>query len=134
MSHGHARPALSASRLAFVATTHCLTGCAIGQLLGLGGATALGLRNAASFALGIVLACALGYGLRLARLVRAAMPLPRASGITFAAETLSITTMEIVDNVVVLAIPGRWTPVSPTRCFGRAPRSRSLSHSWPGTR
>ena len=94
------------TRLAFQATIHCLTGCGIGEVLGLGGATLLGLGNAASIVLGIVLAFVFGYGLTFVPLVRAGMPLLRATGITFAAETLSITTMEIVDNIVVLAIPG----------------------------
>lgn len=94
------------TRLAFQATVHCLTGCGIGEVLGLGGATLLGLGNAASIVLGIVLAFVFGYGLTFVPLLRAGMPLLRATGITFAAETLSITTMEIVDNVVVLAVPG----------------------------
>ncbi len=75
-------------------------------MLGLGGATLLGLGNAASIVLGIVLAYVFGYGLTFVPLLRAGMPLLRATGITFAAETLSITTMEIVDNLVVLAVPG----------------------------
>ena len=94
------------SRLAFEATIHCLTGCGIGEVLGLGGATLLGLGNAASIVLGIVLAFVFGYGLTFVPLLRAGMPLLRAIGITLAAETLSITTMEVVDNVVVLAVPG----------------------------
>jgi hypothetical protein len=94
------------TRLAFEATIHCLTGCGIGEVLGLGGATLLGLGNGASIVLGIVLAFVFGYGLTFVPLLRAGMPLLRATGITFAAETLSITTMEIVDNVVVLAVPG----------------------------
>ena len=94
------------TRLAFQATIHCLTGCGIGEVLGLGGATLLGLGNAASIVLGIVLAFLFGYGLTFVPLLRAGMPLLRATGITFAAETLSITTMEIVDNLVVLAVPG----------------------------
>jgi hypothetical protein len=94
------------SRLAFQATIHCLTGCGIGEVLGLGGATLLGLGNAASIVLGIVLAFFFGYGLTFVPLLRAGMPFLRATGITFAAETLSITTMEIVDNLVVLAVPG----------------------------
>ncbi len=94
------------SRLAFQATVHCLTGCGIGEVLGLGGATLLGLGNAASLVLGIVLAFVFGYGLTFVPLLRAGMPLLRATGITFAAETLSITTMEIVDNLVVVAVPG----------------------------
>src|SRR2546427_4779534 len=98
--------ATSTGLLAFQATIHCLTGCGIGEVRGLGGATLLGLGNAASIVLGIVLAYVFGYGLTFVPLVRAGMPLLRASGITFAAETLSITTMEIVDNLVVLAVPG----------------------------
>jgi len=94
------------ARLAFQATVHCLTGCGIGEVLGLGGATLLGLGNAASIVLGIVLAYVFGYGLTFVPLLRAGMPLLRATGITFAAETISITTMEIVDNLVVLAVPG----------------------------
>ena len=105
MSHArHETP--DTSRLALQATIHCLTGCGIGEVLGLGGATLLDLGNAASIVLGIVLAFVFGYGLTFVPLVRAGMPLLRATGITFAAETLSITTMEIVDNVVVIAIPG----------------------------
>ena len=92
--------------LALAATIHCLTGCGIGEVVGLGGATALGLGNLASLVLGIVLAYAFGYGLTLVPLLRAGMPLLRATLVTLAAETLSITTMEIVDNVVVVAIPG----------------------------
>jgi hypothetical protein len=96
----------STSRLALQATLHCLTGCGIGEVLGLAAGTALALSNTATLALAILLAYAFGYGLTLVPLVRAGMPVLRASGITFAAETLSITTMEIVDNLVVLAIPG----------------------------
>ena len=100
------RETTDTTRLAFQATVHCLTGCGIGEVLGLGGATLLGLGNAASIALGIVLAYVFGYGLTFVPLLRAGMPLLRATGITFAAETLSITTMEIVDNLVVLTVPG----------------------------
>ena len=104
----HARPHADSgtSRLAFQATIHCLTGCGIGEVLGLGGATLLGLGNLPSIVLGIVLAYAFGFGLTLVPLLRAGMPFVRAGGVTLAAETLSITTMEIVDNAVVLAIPG----------------------------
>ena len=102
----HTQHETDTTRLAFQATIHCLTGCGIGEVLGLGGATLLGLGNAASIVLGIVLAFVFGYGLTFVPLLRAGMPLLRATGITFAAETLSITTMEIVDNLVVLAVPG----------------------------
>ena len=105
MSHTQ-RETTDTSRLAFQATVHCLTGCGIGEVLGLGGATLLGLGNTASIVLGIVLAFVFGYGLTFVPLLRAGMPLLRATGITFAAETLSITTMEIVDNLVVLTVPG----------------------------
>jgi hypothetical protein len=105
MSHAHLETRRT-SRVALDATIHCLTGCGIGEVLGLAGGTALGLGNAATLVLGIVLAYAFGYGLTLVPLVQAGMPLLRASGITFAAETLSITTMEVVDNLVVVAIPG----------------------------
>ena len=105
MNHAQHETA-STSQLALQATVHCLTGCGIGEVLGLAGGTALGLSNVATVALAIVLAYAFGYGLTLVPLLRAGMPVLRASGITFAAETLSITTMEVVDNLVVIAIPG----------------------------
>lgn len=104
MSHAAHEP--KTSGLALQATLHCLLGCGTGEVVGLAGGTALGLSNAITVVLGIVLAYAFGYALTLVPLVRAGLPLLRATGITFAAETLSITTMEIVDNVVVLAIPG----------------------------
>jgi hypothetical protein len=94
------------SRLAFQATLHCLAGCGTGEVVGLAAGTALGLSNFATVVLGIVLAYAFGYALTFVPLVRAGMPVLRATGITFAAETVSITVMELVDNVVVLAIPG----------------------------
>ena len=103
MTHAHGP---SPRRLAFRATLHCLTGCGIGEVVGFVAGTAAGLSNLATLLLGIVLAFGFGYGLTLVPLVRAGMPVARASGITFASETLSIVTMEIVDNVVVLAIPG----------------------------
>jgi hypothetical protein len=98
--------AVDVNRLALAATRHCLTGCAIGEVLGLAAGTAFGLTNALTIVLGIVLAYVFGYALTLVPLVRAGMSLVRASGITFTSETLSITTMETVDNLVVLAIPG----------------------------
>src|SRR5947209_5903956 len=110
------RPRASPSRRRSTASP----GCGIGEVLGLGGATLLGLGNLPSIALGIVLAYAFGFGLTLVPLLRAGMPFARASGVTLAAETLSITTMEIVDNAVVLAIPGAMDAASPTSCSGRA--------------
>jgi hypothetical protein len=97
------------------ATTHCLTGCAIGEVLGLAVATQLGWSNEASIALAVVLAYAFGYALTLRPLLRARLAFGAALGIAFAADTLSITVMEIVDNAVILLIPGAmdagWTSV-----------------------
>ncbi len=101
----HASPSLN--RLALAATTHCLTGCAIGEVLGLAIAQALGWGNAASIALAVLLAFFFGYSLTLRPLLLgSAVPLGTALGVAFAADTLSITVMEIVDNAIVLLIPG----------------------------
>lgn len=94
------------NRLAAQATTHCLTGCAIGEVLGLGTATQLGWSNEASLLLGIVLAYVFGYALTLRPLLASGLAVSAALGVAFAADTLSITVMEIVDNAVVLVIPG----------------------------
>jgi hypothetical protein len=97
-------PALT--RLAVSATLHCLTGCAIGEILGLVLATWWGWSNAPSIALAIALAFVFGYSLTIAQVLRSGLPLRRAIGVAFAADTLSILTMEIMDNAVVLAVPG----------------------------
>jgi uncharacterized protein DUF4396 len=96
----------SINRLAADATTHCLTGCAIGEVLGFVVTTGLGWSNAASIVVSTALAFFFGYGLTLRPLVANGMELRRAAGIAFAADSVSITVMEIVDNVTVLAIPG----------------------------
>jgi hypothetical protein len=98
------RPSLN--RLAASATTHCLTGCAIGEVLGLVIATQLGWGTEASIALAVVLAFAFGYALTMRPLLRSGLTLGAAIGTAFAADTLSITVMEIVDNAVILAVPG----------------------------
>jgi hypothetical protein len=92
--------------LAVSATLHCLTGCAIGEVLGLVLATWWGLANAPSILLAVVLAFVFGYSLTIAPVLRSGLPLRRALGVAFAADTLSILTMELVDNAVVLAVPG----------------------------
>ena len=102
-SHG---PPVSLNRSAFAATWHCLTGCAIGEVLGLVIATALGWGNAASIGLAIVLAFAFGYFMTLRPLVRSGLPLHKAARIALAADTVSIAVMEIVDNGFVLLVPG----------------------------
>ena len=96
----------SLNRLALSATAHCLTGCAIGEVLGVVIGTALGWGNFATIALAIVLAFAFGYGLTLLPLLRSSVALATAVPLALASDTLSITTMEIVDNLVLLAIPG----------------------------
>jgi hypothetical protein len=96
----------SLNRMAADATTHCLTGCAIGEVLGLAIATQLGWSNEASLVIAIVLAYVFGYALTLRPLLAAGMGLAAAAGVAFAADTLSISVMEIVDNAVVLLIPG----------------------------
>jgi Domain of unknown function (DUF4396) len=94
------------NRQAFSATWHCLTGCAIGEVLGLVLATWWGWGNAASIALAIVLAFFFGYAFTFVPLLRGGMALRDAVGIALAADTVSITVMEIVDNTVVLLVPG----------------------------
>ena len=96
----------SLNRLAFSATAHCLTGCAIGEVLGMIIGTALGWGNFATIALAIVLAFFFGYSLTMLPLLRSGMALAAVLPLAFAADTLSITVMEIVDNLVLLVIPG----------------------------
>ena len=96
----------SLDRLAFSATVHCLTGCAIGEVLGLVIATQLGWHDAAAIALAVVLAFMFGYALTLRPLLRSGVAVRAALGLAFAADTLSITVMEIVDNAILLLIPG----------------------------
>ncbi len=97
---------MGVNALAARATNHCLTGCGIGEVLGLVLATWWGWGNAASIVLAIVLAFVFGYSLTLVPLLRAGTELRSAMGTALAADTLSITTMEIVDNAIVLAVPG----------------------------
>jgi len=102
---GHAA-AVSLNRAAFSATAHCLTGCAIGEVLGLGIATALGWANAPSIVLAVALAFVFGYALTLIPVLRAGVPLRRALGLVFASDTASIAVMELVDNGFILLVPG----------------------------
>jgi len=100
--HRHA----SLNRSAFSATTHCLTGCAIGEVLGMVIATALGWGDVASIAIAVVLAFFFGYALTLGPVLRAGVPPRRALSLTFASDTASITVMEITDNAFILLVPG----------------------------
>jgi hypothetical protein len=88
------------------ATLHCLTGCAIGEVLGMVIGTALGLPNAATVVLSVALAFVFGYGLTMRGVLRAGVRLVDALKIALAADTVSILVMEIVDNAVLLAVPG----------------------------
>jgi hypothetical protein len=96
----------SLNRLAFSATGHCLTGCAIGEVLGLVIGTALGWGNVATIALAVVLAFFFGYSLTMVPLLRSGLALGTVLPLAFAADTLSITVMELVDNLIILVIPG----------------------------
>lgn len=92
--------------MAASATLHCLTGCAIGEVLGLIIGTILGLSIAVTIVIAVGLAFVFGYALSTLPLIKAGLSFWTAFPIVFAADTLSITTMEIVDNIVMLVIPG----------------------------
>ena len=96
----------SLNRTAFSATLHCLTGCAIGEVLGMVIGSALGWGNFATIVLAIVLAFFFGYGLTMLPLLRSGIALGAALPLAFASDTLSITVMEIVDNFIIVVIPG----------------------------
>ena len=99
-------PAADLNRLARMATTHCLTGCAIGEVLGMVLATRWGWGDAASIALAVALAFVFGYALTMRGLLRGGLAFAAALPIALAADTVSIAVMEIVDNAVLLAYPG----------------------------
>lgn len=106
-TRGHAgNPAASLVRIAFLATVHCLAGCAVGEVAGMVIGTAIGLGNAETIALAVALAFISGYAFTMVPLVRAGYGFAAASRLALAADTASITVMEIVDNLVMLAIPG----------------------------
>src|SRR3712207_5068782 len=92
--------------MAVSATLHCLTGCAIGEIAGLMIGTGLGLGNGPTIALSIALAFAFGYSLSTLPLLKAGLSVGAALSVVLAADTLSILTMEVVDNLVMALIPG----------------------------
>jgi Domain of unknown function (DUF4396) len=138
---------VSVNRLAVQATNHCLTGCGIGEVLGLVLATWWGWSDFPSIALAVALAFFFGYLLTLIPLFRAGVAFGAAVGIALAADTLSITTMEIVDNAIILLWPGAmdaglddllfWGPLAialavawgPTFLVNRALISRGKGHA-----
>jgi len=94
------------TRTAVSATRHCLTGCAIGEVLGMVLATWWGWGNSASIVLAIGLAFGFGYSLTILPVLRSGLTLRAAVGVALAADTVSIAVMELVDNAVVFAVPG----------------------------
>jgi Sec-independent protein secretion pathway component TatC len=104
MNHGPASDSLN--RTAFQATVHCLTGCGIGEVLGLVLSTALGWHDLPSILLAIVLAFIFGYGLTIRPLLAGGLPFRSAARTALAADTVSIVVMEVMDNAIVVALPG----------------------------
>jgi Domain of unknown function (DUF4396) len=96
----------SLNALALSATTHCLTGCAIGEVLGMIIGSSAGWSNGATVALSVVLAFFFGYALTSWPLLRSGLDLRTVAPLALASDTISITIMEIVDNAIMLAIPG----------------------------
>jgi hypothetical protein len=94
------------TQVALSATLHCLTGCAIGEVLGMLIGTAAGFSNLATIVLSVVLAFVFGYGLTSLPLLRAGLALSAVIPIALASDTLSIATMELVDNAIIVAVPG----------------------------
>jgi len=104
--HDMATAGRELTRSAISATLHCLTGCAIGEVLGMVIGTALDLHNATTIILSIVLAFFFGYALTMRPVLAAGIPFAGAIKVALAADTLSILTMEIIDNTVLVAVPG----------------------------
>ena len=107
--HAHHHPATAPATtwtVAAQATLHCLTGCAIGEVLGMVIGTSLGLHNAATVVLSIALAFVFGYALTMRGVLRAGVGLRAAFTIALAADTVSIAIMELLDNAFLLAVPG----------------------------
>jgi len=105
----HSTPAAAGSSLnalAWSATLHCLTGCAIGEVLGMVIGTALGWGNLETIALAVALAFLFGYALTIRPLLASGMAFRQAARLALAADTASITVMEIVDNAIMLVVPG----------------------------
>lgn len=111
-THAHARhdeahaAGTSLNRLAFTATAHCLSGCATGEILGLLIGTALGWTNAPTIALAVVLAFLFGYAFTMVPLLKAGLAFGPVLKLGLASDTVSILIMEIVDNAIMVVIPG----------------------------
>ncbi len=104
--HEHHRPGKVSWGMAASATLHCLTGCAIGEVLGMVIGTALGWGNLATIVLAVALAFVFGYALTMRGVLRAGVGFKQALKVALAADTVSIIVMEIIDNGVMLVVPG----------------------------
>jgi hypothetical protein len=105
--HQHDGSARSVTwRAAAAATVHCLTGCAIGEVLGMVIGTSAGLSDGATVALSVALAFAFGYALTMRGVLKAGLTVRQALRVALAADTVSIVVMEIVDNAIMLGVPG----------------------------
>jgi uncharacterized protein DUF4396/heavy metal-binding protein len=96
----------SLKKVAFSATFHCLTGCAVGEILGMIIGTHFNIYNTAAIVLSIILAFVFGYSFTLIPLLKSGISFFKALSLAFAADTVSITVMEIVDNLIMVFIPG----------------------------
>ena len=105
-SHQHHAAPGSSWRMAVSATLHCLTGCAIGEILGMVIGTAAGLHNVGTVVLSVVLAFVFGYALTMRGVLRSGVSFAGAVRVALAADTLSIFVMEVVDNAVMVVVPG----------------------------
>ena len=92
--------------MAAQATLHCLTGCAIGEVLGMVIGTAAGLHNVTTVIISVALAFVFGYALTMRGVLRAGLPVRQALKVALAADTVSIAVMEIIDNTVIVSVPG----------------------------
>jgi hypothetical protein len=129
-AHGDRGAHESLNRTAFMATVHCLTGCAIGEVLGMVIGTAAGLSTVATVALSIALAFLFGYTLTSLPLLRSGMALAVVAPIALASDTISITITEIVDNAIIVLIPGAMD-AGPGNPGGAISSSRLVSDSTP---
>ena len=99
-------PGPSVNRTALSATLHCLTGCAIGEVLGMVLSTWWGWSNTGNVVLSVSLAFVFGYSLTMLPLLRAGLTLRRSLALAFASDTLSIATMEVLDTLIIFVVPG----------------------------
>jgi len=107
MDHAHHEYNVTSLRkVAFNATVHCLTGCAVGEVLGMVIGNFFNIHNITSILLSIILAFVFGYAFSIIPLIKHGLSLTKALALAFAADTVSITVMEIMDNLIVLLIPG----------------------------